>query len=210
MQGEWIEFEGGECPVDTETLVQVRLRSGDDDGMGEAGLWRWDDSGSSGDIVAYRVVSQPADDTKLTNPKDAIGSMKLPLHLLSPIVAAYHALAKFLGNVKYGAWNYIAGGARASVYKAALDRHMSAWWAGEDLDPEDGTPHLANALACLDILIECSEAGNLNDDRPPSTEYRRVRTKIEAMMPRILEQHGHRNPRNYTIADNAEIAESRK
>jgi hypothetical protein len=160
-------------------------------------------------LRAY-IERATATESKPTNPKDAIGGTKLPLHLVSPIIKAYQAIAHYLGNVKYGAWNYVAGGARASVYKAACDRHMDAWWAGEEFDPADGTPHLANALACIGILIECSEAGNLQDDRPPSTRYTEVRAKLEPIMARILKQHGDKAPRHWTIADNAEIAEARK
>ncbi len=140
--------------------------------------------------------------TKPTNPKDAIGGTKLPVHLVSPVVKAYQAIAHYLGNVKYGAHNYIACGARASIYKAACDRHMDAWWAGEEFDPADGTPHLANAMACIGILIETHEAGNLTDDRPPSTNYTAVRAKLEPIMARILAQYADKNPpRHYTIAD---------
>lgn len=57
------------------------------------------------------------------NPKDAIGSTKVPLHLVSPISKAYQAIAHFLGNVKYGAWNWRGAGARASIYRSALERH---------------------------------------------------------------------------------------
>ena len=52
---------------------------------------------------------------KLTNPKDALGDKKVPLHLVSGLVKAFQAVAHYLGNVKYGAWNYLAGGARASA-----------------------------------------------------------------------------------------------
>lgn len=140
---------------------------------------------------------------KIENPKDAIGSNKLPTHLVSPIVKAYEAIAHFLGNVKYGAWNWRAAGARASIYRSALDRHMDAWWEGERYDPTDGTPHLANAKACLNILIEAEEMGNLIDDRPPSMkdQLRRIRTEFEALMPKIREQYKDKNPKHWTIAD---------
>lgn len=137
------------------------------------------------------------------NPKDAIAVNKMPSHLVSPIVKAYQAIASFLGNVKYGAWNYRVAGARASVYRAALDRHMDAWWEGEELDATDGTPHLANALACIGILIDAKHAGKLIDDRPPSLgpELANVRAEFEAMMPKIREQYADRDPRHYTIND---------
>jgi hypothetical protein len=138
-------------------------------------------------------------ESKETNPKDAIGSDKLPMHLVSGIVKAYQAIAHFLGNVKYGAWNYRAKGARASVYRAALDRHMDAWWEGEELDPTDGTPHLANALACINILIEAKEAGKLVDDRPPSSNYREVMERLTPMVKKIKEKYKDANPIHYTI-----------
>jgi hypothetical protein len=142
-------------------------------------------------------------DCKPSNPKDAIGSQKLPLHLVSPIVKAYQAIAHFLGNVKYGSWNFRAGGARASVYYAAANRHLDAWWEGQENDPADGTPHLANALACIGILIEAKHSNGLMDDRPPSRheELGKVKAQFEALMPRILEQYADKNPKHWTIAD---------
>ena len=139
-----------------------------------------------------------------SNPKDAIGGTKVPLHLVSPLVKAYAAIAHFLGNVKYGAWNYLAGGARASVYRAALERHMDRWWSGEENDPVDGTPHLANAMACINILVECQYRGNLIDDRPPRTDLTRAYAMVEDLMPKIRERYKDRDPKHWTIADEAE------
>ncbi|SAK98512.1 hypothetical protein AWB80_07540 [Caballeronia pedi] len=146
---------------------------------------------------------------KHSNPKDAIATFKLPLHLVSPIVKAYQAISHYLGNVKYGAWNWRAAGARASVYKSALDRHMDAWWEGEELDPTDGTPHLANALACLNIIIDARHAGKLIDDRPPSNAaaLAEVRAQFEALMPKIYARYEDKNPRHYTIADSDGLRE---
>lgn len=140
---------------------------------------------------------------KPSNPKDAIATDKLALHLVSPIVKAYQAIAHYLGNVKYGAWNWRAAGARASIYKSALDRHIDAWWEGEEFDPVDGTPHLANALACIGILIDSKHAGNLIDDRPPSqhAELSKVRAEFEDMMPRIRARYANMEPKHYTIDD---------
>lgn len=140
---------------------------------------------------------------KPTNPKDAIAINKLPLHLVSPIVKAYQSIAHFLGNVKYGAWNYRGAGARASVYKAALDRHIDAWWEGEENDPTDGTPHLANALACIGIILDAKHAGKLVDDRPPSLghELAKLRAEFEPLMDRIRQQYADKAPKHYTIED---------
>lgn len=144
--------------------------------------------------------------SKPTNPKDAVATDKLALHLVSPIVKAYQAIAHYLGNVKYGAWNWRGAGARASIYKSALDRHLDAWWEGEENDPVDSTPHLANAQACLNILIDAKHAGKLIDDRPPSNHkgLAEVRAQFEALMPKIRERYADKAPKHYTIADTAD------
>lgn len=53
---EWIEWNGGVCPVPEGTLVQVKYH---DDGTEEqlAGdlRWNWLHDGSAGDIIAYRL-----------------------------------------------------------------------------------------------------------------------------------------------------------
>lgn len=67
---------------------------------------------------------------------------------------AMEELAKVytVGCMKYGerAWEK---GMKWGRCVAALERHMNAWKRGEDLDPVDGTHHLAaaawNALALL-------------------------------------------------------------
>ena len=137
---------------------------------------------------------------KASNPKDAIATFKLPLHLVSPICKAYQAIAHYLGNVKYGAWNYREAGARASVYRSALDRHMDAWWEGEELDPVDGTPHLANALACIDVLIDSKHSNTLIDDRPRglNKEYGKIKAEMEEMMKVIHEKYKDKKPQHYT------------
>jgi Domain of unknown function (DUF5664) len=145
---------------------------------------------------------------KDTNPKDAIAMNKLPLHLVSSIVKAYQAIAHFLGNVKYGAWNYRGAGIRYSVYKSALERHLDAWWEGEENDPTDGTPHLANAQACLNILIEGKYTSSTIDDRPPSRAeaLAKIRAELEALMPKIRERYADKDPKHWTIADSADSA----
>lgn len=137
-------------------------------------------------------------DTKPTNPKDAIAVTKLPLHLVSPIVKAYQAIAHFLGNVKYGAWNWRDGGARASVYMSALLRHVDRYWEGEWYDT-DGTPHLANAQACINILIETHHLKNVVDDRPArGVDLTPIYTEMESIMVKIKEKYGHMTPKHHT------------
>jgi hypothetical protein len=51
----WIKWEGGACPVNEYTVVEVELRNGNRMKHG-AWLLRWSHDATVGDIVAYREV----------------------------------------------------------------------------------------------------------------------------------------------------------
>lgn len=109
--------------------------------------------------------------TKPTNPKDAIGSTKTPFSTLSMRVIAEVGVAMLEGACKYGRHNYREAGVRASVYfDAVTARHLSAWWEGEDIDPDSGLSHVTKAIAGLMVLRDSMLAGNWIDDRPPKAE----------------------------------------
>lgn len=98
------------------------------------------------------------------NPKDQAGAVKLPLHLVSPLLAANAAVALNCGAVKYGAGNYLETPVYFSVYLGAIQRHLAAIISGEELDAE-GVPHIGSIAANLDIILSSQAAGVLVDDR---------------------------------------------
>ena len=100
------------------------------------------------------------------NPKTKFGIQKVPLHLVPPSAIIYMAKAYGDGAKKYGAYNWRTTSIASSVYYAAALRHLMAWWDGEQVAADSGLPHLAHALACLGLLVEGTEVGNLVDDRP--------------------------------------------
>ena len=53
---EWIEWQGGECPVADDTRVEVKFRFGNSNNRLNAGEWRWDWGGHDHDIIGYRVL----------------------------------------------------------------------------------------------------------------------------------------------------------
>jgi hypothetical protein len=69
--------------------------------------------------------------------------------------AAHRAIADVLtyGAEKYTPNNWCKG-ADWSRYTDALERHINAWKAGEQNDPESGHSHLAHAGCCLVFLLE--------------------------------------------------------
>jgi hypothetical protein len=101
-----------------------------------------------------------------TNPKDLLGVKKPQLWLVprSFIIRTAQAMAD--GARKYGPYNWREKAVRATVYQSAADRHLSAWLDGEDHATDSGYHHLAHAGACIAILIDAIETGNLVDDRP--------------------------------------------
>lgn len=100
------------------------------------------------------------------NPKTAIGARKVPLHLVPP--AAKHYLAEALadGAKKYGPYNWRDASISISVYKAAMERHMDAFWDGEDCAADSGVHHVAHAMACCALILDAMSVGKLHDDRP--------------------------------------------
>lgn len=105
--------------------------------------------------------------TKDTNPKDAIGSSKVPASTVPRRVVGEVGLAMLEGAAKYGRSNYRVAGVRASVYFDAANRHLDAWWEGQDLDPDSGLSHVTKAIAGLMVLRDSMLQGNWQDDRPP-------------------------------------------
>lgn len=96
--------------------------------------------------------------------KDDTGKARFDLLPPGPTVDVVRVLT--FGAAKYGERNWETGLSYGRVY-AALQRHLFAWWSGEDLDAETGLSHLAHAGCCLTFLLEYvnhSHAGQ--DDRP--------------------------------------------
>lgn len=90
---------------------------------------------------------------------------KLPFDLIPPeLLFSIADILKF-GASKYAPRNWEAGMDWSRVF-AALQRHMWAWWGGEDLDPETGKSHLWHAGCCIAFLIAYEQRKIGKDDRP--------------------------------------------
>lgn len=105
--------------------------------------------------------------SKDTNPKDAVGVKKAPVSTVSGAVVAELGVAMLEGARKYGRHNYRVSGVRASVYRDATWRHLTKWWEGEDIDPDSGLNHITKAIASLMVLRDAMILDNWVDDRPP-------------------------------------------
>ena len=103
---------------------------------------------------------------KDNNPKTLAGASKVPLHLVPP--SAKHFLAEALGDWarKYGPYNWRGSKISISTYKAAMERHMDAFWDGEDYAADSGVHHVAHAMACCALILDAMSIDMLVDDRP--------------------------------------------
>jgi hypothetical protein len=115
------------------------------------------------------IVETPAflQNVKDSNPKDSVGTKKVPFSTVSAPVIAEIGLAMLEGSRKYGRHNYRAIGVRGSVYYDACLRHLTQWWEGEDIDPDSGLSHITKATACLVVLRDAMLLDKMVDDRPP-------------------------------------------
>lgn len=141
------------------------------------------------------------DNLKNTNPKDAIGCTKLPMHLWPETATAFGCLGLLDVALKYGRSNWREAGVRASIYYDACRRHLNAWFEGEDNDPDSGLPHLSHALACLAIIVDAKVAGKLKDDRMFPVFYRQMVSDLTPHVKRLMELHKDKNPKHWTISD---------
>lgn len=92
--------------------------------------------------------------------------LKPPLELLPVRGLELAARAMEAGNnAAHKPNDWIQGRSRGR-YFAKILRHLFKWWAGEDVDPKSGVPHLGHALADLLILLDNVIRDIGTDDRP--------------------------------------------
>jgi hypothetical protein len=141
---------------------------------------------------------------KQSNPKDLVGTRKVPLSTIPFRVLYRVGLAMLEGACKYGRHNYRAVGVRASVYfDAQVGRHLGAWWEGEDIDSDSGLHHIDKAIAGLMVMRDSMLQGNFVDDRPPRgiDNY----AELNRLAGEIIDRHSDKTPRHYTIEDTEQL-----
>jgi hypothetical protein len=97
--------------------------------------------------------------------KNDIVDNKIRMELLPPTSLKRIAQVFTYGAKKYASWNYTKGLEYSRLY-GALQRHMTAWYEGEERDPETGFSHLDHAGCCIMMLIEMQQYKPAMDDRP--------------------------------------------
>lgn len=83
----------------------------------------------------------------------------VPLWALEPIAAVLT-----FGAAKYAPWGWTRGMEWSRLIGAAK-RHLAAWEAGEEIDPESGLSHLGHLGCCVLFLMAYSIRNLGTDDR---------------------------------------------
>lgn len=171
---------------------------------GENDHFTWHDIELCGHITpkqAYKEGNYVGKDPtmKASNPKDIVGSTKVPMGLVPPITTAYLGLAHLEGDLKYGRANWREAGIRAMIYVDACLRHIGKWRDGEEADPETHVPHLANALTCLSIIVDAQHSGKMIDDRPISEPTAKAIDDLSGVVKHLSELHKDKKPVDYFI-----------
>lgn len=125
------------------------------------------------------------------NPKDVVGMKKVSFTKFPQIALLHGVHAMMDGARKYGPYNWREKAISASIYIDACIRHLNAWYDGEENAEDSGVHHLGHAMACIAILLDALETGNVIDDRPKNGQgiYNEVLKGIH----RKLSSHGNRN-----------------
>lgn len=152
-------------------------------------------------VAPPKAISSSDVDTKDTNPKDAIGCKKLPLHLVPSSGIAMTAMAFVEGALKYGKYNWRVAGVRNSIYLDAMKRHYEKYLNGEDVDLKTGVSHLASICACAMIIMDARLCGKLTDDRPPRAPVGDLIDLLAEDVARLQALFKDHHPHQHTIAD---------
>jgi hypothetical protein len=89
---------------------------------------------------------------------------KPDLSLIPYCVEAELARAMMYGEEKYARYDYYKGHKLSDLVSAAR-RHLSKFYAGEDLDDESGVHHLAHCMANCLMMLHQIDLGTSADDR---------------------------------------------
>ena len=113
-------------------------------------------------------IPPPSSEQRVTSPTGGQkGKKRAQLGALDPTALMSVAEVAGFGAEKYARYNFLKGYAYSLTYDAC-QRHLHAFWAGEDNDPESGLPHLAHACWHTLAMLAFLQRGVGDDDRPDS------------------------------------------
>lgn len=111
-------------------------------------------------------------EVRVKSPTGAEKGSKMERYDLIPVEPLRQLARHFgRGSLKYADRNWEAG-YNWSLSYAALQRHANAFWGGEDIDAETGTPHIVAVAWHALALAEYMKTHPEFDDRPTTKDGR--------------------------------------
>lgn len=119
------------------------------------------------DAEGFTIDKEDIEDTTQAGIKYDTGKPRFDLIPAKPMLMIAEVYT--IGATKYADRNWEKGIAYSRIY-GAVQRHLNAYWSGQDLDEESALPHLAHAawglLALLEYSDKAEQYGLDLDDRP--------------------------------------------
>ena len=138
----------------------------------EADAWReWYQAGPNRASDNNAGVSQPNEVRGTAGPEGTGRALRYNTNKpeLSYVLTYPEALKTLSAVQTYGATKYARGnyllGSNWTQYVDSLLRHLTAFYAGEDIDPESGQPHTGHVLFNAMMLAQMFETRKDLDDR---------------------------------------------
>ena len=160
----WIDWHGGECPVDSDAIVEVKYRKPNPYQFNNdrAGDYIWLHTGSGGDIIAYRL-QQPGIDSRAKDDR------------------LEHDLNECIGqDVDTPEWNGEGLPPVGTICQAKVPRSITGWEWRKVKVVESGIPGAEKEVLVYDL--ETTIPSWADEFRPLRTEAERKRdAAVEAM-----------------------------
>lgn len=122
-------------------------------------------------VTGATLTRSSTGEVRVVDPKTGgeKGSKPAQLGAIDPASLLAVATVAGFGAQKYARYNYLKGYAWSLSFDA-MQRHLLAFWSGQDNDEESGLPHAAHAAWHCLALLSFGARSLGTDDRPPAIE----------------------------------------
>lgn len=160
----WINWAGGDCPVDSDAIVEVKFRNPSRNKFNNdrAGYFTWSHDGFGGDIIAYRL-QQPGIDTRTNDDQ------------------LEQDLNECIGqDIDIPEWNGEGLPPVGTICQAKVPRSITGWEWRRVKVVESGIPGAEKEVLVYDL--ETTLPAWTDEFRPLRTEAEKAREKLAASL----------------------------
>lgn len=145
-ENEFIDWQGGECPVDPDTIVEVMLSNGSVVVNRRAGGFDWQRGNYGGDIVAYHVVKDVRPKVEIPEGFTPWNGGERPVDKKVIVKVQLSSGGESLGPAGVFDWSRLSNGGDIVAYRVVEDEKLSfeipeyfTLWSGGAFPVSDDT-----------------------------------------------------------------------